>query len=289
MNECMKNLEFKNYLLLYIDILGSKERILLCEAKNTLNQTYSLFNKALQMKISKIHLEKELTGEDKTFNKILSDNILIGVREPENCFYQSLLFLMEIASFMQTEALAKNKMLLRGSISYGDLCVKRNKKDKPDELVDMVWGEALRRAYEIENEIAIYPRIILDIDSFPLEYRNGQDLKITGEDSNKIKNYKKQDNDGFQYLDYYRCYLHNIKPENPIRVDDLCASIDEGIKNNSSKLRVLQKYYWTKEYLDSVKEVYANSVKSVNIHGSSFSKGKERGLKKFFCGAKEQD
>jgi hypothetical protein len=53
-------------------------------------------------------------------------------------------------------ALATNGVLVRGGICIGDLFVRAGKT--------MLFGPALVKAYKLESEYAVYPRIIIDRD-----------------------------------------------------------------------------------------------------------------------------
>lgn len=78
-----------------------------------------------------------------------SDNVIIS--EPvEGPNFHLLLFRL---GYMQVIA-SWSGLLIRGAITIGDLV--------HDDLV--VFGPALNRAYELESQRAIYPRIILDPD-----------------------------------------------------------------------------------------------------------------------------
>jgi hypothetical protein len=71
----------------------------------------------------------------------------------EGLLYCELLELV----FIQAELIADG-VLLRGSITFGDIFI----DDK------MVFGPALIRAYELEDQVAIAPRVIVDPEVFPL-------------------------------------------------------------------------------------------------------------------------
>lgn len=71
--------------------------------------------------------------------------------------------------------------LVRGGITIGDFYI--------DDTI--VWGPALLRAYELEDKLAIYPRIILDETVTSV-------LSIS-----TIKNdFVRVDKDGFRFLNY---------------------------------------------------------------------------------------
>lgn len=142
--------KMETYLVAYLDFLGSSNRIKEDDEK-LLRDIARLYEKTLGF----------LNLEDTTFSKlqvkIFSDNIIIAQKIDENvpiCDYYNVQLsgILVFSAVFQSLALESPGLLLRGGITIGGL----HFNDK------FVWGPALLRGYELENEFAIYPRIIID-------------------------------------------------------------------------------------------------------------------------------
>lgn len=83
---------------------------------------------------------------------LISDSVVLKIKYDNINSLRSLI--ISIAE-IQSE-LALKGIWLRGAISYGDISFKSH------EGHQIVHGEALVRAYEIETKYALYPRIVLD-------------------------------------------------------------------------------------------------------------------------------
>ena len=137
--------------------------------------------------------------------------------------------------------------LLRGSVTIGSILVKNG----------FVFGPALIRAYKLENEIANYPRIIIDPIVFDY-FDKTHLLKADQHDHKMEKSYLKPllrlDADGIWYLDY----LRGIQTE----FDDNAGYIDLLMKHKnmislkSKKIihldRLAVKYTWLACYHNGV-------------------------------------
>ena len=135
----------KKHVITYIDLLGTKEKI-----KNDtdgqvlkiLNDLYCQAIKAFTQDI-KEHIKM----------KIFSDNIIIARELPSN--EENVPFLINqmigVAACFQFLLLG-GRWPSRGGLTIGDLYMDNT----------FVWGSGLVRAYELEDKIAIFPRIVID-------------------------------------------------------------------------------------------------------------------------------
>jgi len=154
-----ENPRFKEYFLVYMDLLGSKDRILNYtdpDDWNTdlgyLHSVYQLYKKAIEYK-NEIYERYRPRGLQ---TKIFSDNIVIAAEVPdtEEEMKNTLIFLSYVASRFQTYALYLDGWLVRGCLTCGKLYLHENPS--------FIWGEGLVRAYNIETHVAIYPRVVID-------------------------------------------------------------------------------------------------------------------------------
>ena len=138
----------------YIDILGAKNFI---NSDNNsgdyLNKLATVYNNV----INKINNNYKVVYNTDIKFKIFSDNIIIAIeknsKNDETINYSKTELLISIVSLFQIEALLQS-MLSRGGIVIEKLCI--------DEL--FVYGKALTKAYTLESELAIYPRVIISND-----------------------------------------------------------------------------------------------------------------------------
>jgi hypothetical protein len=114
------------------------------------------------------------------------------LRGGEGLLYWELLDLVHV----QAELIADG-VLLRGSITFGDIFI--------DEKT--VFGPALIRAYELEDQVAIAPRVIVDpkVFAFLEKYPalRGHDVE---DEMQYLCRVLRKDNDGVWFIDYLRAF-----------------------------------------------------------------------------------
>lgn len=162
------------YYVAYIDILGT--RII---TKNDKNDTYlNDINNIVHNALHDLDASEE-SFKNKLFIKIFSDNVLFAIKVDENEQDEAkkVLILLHLAGHLQTRILQKG-YFARGAITKGEFFIGEN------EL--FVHGKALVDAVTLEEDNAIYPRIILHPD---IKYRH-EPLTL-------------KDNDGFYYVNNY--------------------------------------------------------------------------------------
>ena len=223
----MKNYKSKNCFVAFIDILGAKE--LMCgNPKDALNIVHNAYDDAINM-ILRIYS----TGNRYVKTKIFSDNIVISVQYTKDNEKYRLFILLILCAYFQERLLAYN-ILMRGGISRGDFFIDNT----------MVWGEALVKAYQIESQIAIYPRIVIEpklIGELEVLYGN-EDI------NDQIKKWVYQDNDGLVYVDYFHDFTYLNKNANLNLLTYISYNADKIIKYQDN-YKVAQKLLWHSSYL----------------------------------------
>lgn len=210
---------FSNYYVAHLDILGAR-----AEMKNEDNNEHfiklkEIYENALIQAKSSIanYDEKEF------FIKIFSDNILIAIELENNDINKiKLQKIINLVGLIQLNALRLG-LLLRGGISLGTL--------KIEDV--FIYGKALVEAVELEEDIAVYPRIILN-----------PKLK-------NANNFVKQDSDGYFYVNSY--YFSDGWSAKKIR-DNLLVSLSK-YKNNE---KIKQKIMWSIVYHNEFCRKYIN-------------------------------
>lgn len=137
-----------NYCVAYLDVLGAKNYMKGDLADKFLNDLNSIYFDA----INDISFTNYVTQKD-ILVKIFSDNILLGIQINENDDLRKdkIEKILNIAGNIFNNALYHG-YLLRGAITEGPFY-------KDDNNI-FVYGKALIDAVEIEEELAIYPRVV---------------------------------------------------------------------------------------------------------------------------------
>ena len=172
--------ETEEYIVAYLDLLGVTNRIKdYSQDEISMNKLHNLYTFSMSI-MKEIQIEE---NKDIRF-KIFSDNIIIAKKissdlEQRKKDIKSLLRCT--GHFQELAASDSVGWMLRGGVAIGQLYI--------DEV--MVWGKALLTAYELEDKVANYPRVIIDEDVVN-EISSVQDLQ----------EYLRLDFDGLYYLNY---------------------------------------------------------------------------------------
>ncbi len=215
--------------VLYLDILGSREMASGDEAQNHLERLFSALNRAREYIGEK--------GEDKPYKvRTFTDNLVMGcpVSPRDKDAEGDLGLAFQLASYYQFE-LATHGLFVRGAITRGLLYM--------DD--DFVFGPGLVEAYRIENSIAIQPRIVLSRPVVDLCWehtryyggarRSPQDseLLVAGDDEVFLN-----------YLDILGEDDVDVHAE--LRLHK--AAIEQGLARFSESPEIWQKYCWLADY-----------------------------------------
>ena len=226
----------------YLDLLAGKSLIRTREDES-LNQLHSLLQVA---KESCSHNNKALFPSCKV--KIFSDNIIISCKltgkiERDLPKINSAISLI---SAIQIVGMEMYHYLFRGGATIGNLFI--------DDV--MVWGNALVRANELEETLAVYPRIVIDN---PLLDMLSADKDVIEKDYSKYSISLDQDN--MYYLDYLKAYFKlSLTPESRSEfLADNYIYYKEKLPSEFDKVR--QKLSWQVLYLE--KYIESNNEKLV--------------------------
>ncbi len=212
------SLKLSEYVVAFIDILGAK-KMMKSDDEGFLNEIYDVYNRTKKA----IKDFESLYGS--LGDKIFSDNILLAYKVDENLF-KSFWRICEFSSALQAEFLKKN-IRIRGGISFGSFFI--------DGL--LCWGDALVRAYQLESQVAIYPRIICDYKF----YEN------FSPDEHELHSSLSTDFDGVDYIDYLHRYIdYQDRKELEEFINDVKKEL-----NDCEDDKIRQKLLWHKNYLNS--------------------------------------
>lgn len=217
-----KKLKTENYIVAFIDVLGAKEMIKK-DADGSLNTIHSVYEKALKM------YKNNFSSRWKIEISIFSDNIVVARRNhSKSTLRQDFRILQMMVAIIQGNFLISN-VLVRGGIAYGKFFF--------DDV--MIWGDALTRAYLLENSVAIYPRIVIDSELIEqLQYFNSQ------KDNSEF--WLRQDTDGIFYVDYWQ--EKYLKEFDMLSIAEMSRYEARAAECNND-MKIMQKITWQLNYI----------------------------------------
>ena len=231
----MGKAQYENRIVIFIDILGFKQKVE--DSVNDENCDIPKIKKALKY-------IKTTFGRLRNYFKSLqvtqfSDSIFISFIYGETgC---ALSFLQQICKTQR--GLLKKGFLCRGGVSYG----------KATHTSKYMFGPAVNKAYMLESNVAVYPRIVIDIEAVkPLHEFPDEVFEHYEDVSYKYVDYcLSRDGDGFFYVDYLI-----IQREDKVFTLVLYEMINKGLNNKDARLQ--SKYMWLKEkYNGKLRDVYS--------------------------------
>lgn len=234
------------YVIGYIDLLGTTERIKNDVKSKNLNEMYNAIKFAVGIEELNKHAKKmKLESYIKDIKvKAFSDNVIFAI--PVGNKVKTLFAMCNIISAFQNILISRYKWLSRGGITIGDLFINDN----------FVWGEGLLRAYYLESKVALYPRVIID-RSIIYEVENITDMY----DRMTVSNLKVlQDFDNYYFVDYSP--LDCEEAYNTLFADLLNDLYEELISENetSHDERIFQKLVWLKKYSEYLKKKFYTEI-----------------------------
>lgn len=241
-----KNVEtYDNRFVAFIDILGFKEivektQIDILEykrVKNVLNYIAGVRIDNYQEPLAKHGILKEFS--------VFSDSIVITYSQNLSIGGSLFHILMDVV-FLCLDLLSAN-IFVRGAVTHG--------KMYHDEKV--CFGPAMIDAYQKEEKIAVYPRIIIDKKAIEMGIKYHGQSNTPEWESEYLTNIISQDKDGQFYLDYLsqsqefdsaEDYVNCIKRIKNYIMDNLSKNYDS---------KVHEKYLWFAEYYNkTIKRVF---------------------------------
>jgi hypothetical protein len=223
---------YEKRVILFLDILGFKELIALGEEQkifNILSTSYAFSNSSPSF-------------PDSTHTTAFSDLIVVSYRMDS----AGVINVINTASMLAWSFLQQG-ILTRGGIASGDV----------HHTKERLFGPAVIQAYKLENELAIFPRILVSddiVEHFFEGKSGGQINEVTTYDSEVLR----QDFDGVWYL---HLLSHGILSpfnssfsEKKERFDKKIEVIENALDNPcppiGSNKRARAKHNWLRNYLN---------------------------------------
>lgn len=172
---------YERRLILFIDFLGFKEVVASTEGDvGALAHLISALDDIGRLGEASIFKSQRVTQ--------FSDSVVMSYRVTE----RSGVFWMINAIALTIISLADRGFLLRGAVTIGDLYHTRNH----------VVGPAMVRAYEMESQIARYPRVIVDPAVIGVARRRRNADHSPDDEEGYIRSFIDEDTDGQLFIDY---------------------------------------------------------------------------------------
>lgn len=257
----MANKQYEKGLVIFIDILGSQSK----KDFSTLFKISNLFHQSL---IDNRKNDKENSVFYRTIHTF-SDcaYIIYKFKEDTPASKQDWPRLFEIAMCNCEPLLLKflaEGLVFRGGIAFGDVYCEKER--------GILFGPAVNAAYQLENKVAIYPRIVIEesVADSVVSYWNriAEEMDNPKNEMEKsiyqvLGNAKliqgcivKQDFDGMYMLHYLNCIQQKIENNCGMLNEEIIKAVSklckEQIEDNSSNMHIKQKYEWLLGYVDSV-------------------------------------
>ncbi|MBA8851368.1 hypothetical protein FHW20_002303 [Ochrobactrum intermedium] len=223
--------KYERRLILFIDILGFKSMV---------NSSTVDTHKVEQL-VSAVKSLRSLEMESSVFRSQrlsqFSDNVVLSFKYNTK---GSTFWLIDQLTLVLIE-MARKGILCRGAITVGDLL----------HTKDLVIGPGLVHAYELESQVSIYPRVIVDQVVLSNIVNNISESNNYKTEKRYIYDYLKIDGDGWHWVDYisYQSFVASgLEPED---YDEYREKLSELVENNinSKHPSVSTKYRWLEQKL----------------------------------------
>ena len=223
----------EEYVVAFIDVLGAKNEIKK-DCEGSLNIVHNVYNNAFNSR--KELYDNEEIAKLKPIVRIFSDNIAIAVPIKENNVLAAFVSVAVLSGLIQHEFL-QYQYLVRGGIAIGDFFA--------DET--MIWGNALLDAYYIENEVSIYPRIVI---------HPATAIRLNPVIDELTSKWIKEDVDGLFFVDYMQERSFDSKMNFVELVAYRLNDCDVLLEKARNDIKVIQKIQWHKMYLLSKIDIW---------------------------------
>jgi len=229
-------MKYSNQLIAFVDVLAIKALI----EKHTNNDEHKAIDKIREIrKIAETSTEIVRKNEDINYLQISDSFVFV-------CDPKIVIQLIELLSTIQMRIIAECQFLLRGAITIGDAIVEESGK--------FIIGPAYIKAYQLQDNDAIYPRIIVDRSV----------TRAIKKSPYPINRYLLRDSDREFFVNYINVYMRKLSLNNQqirskFRREGTFSYLRENYLENykNEKHNISQKYGWTMQYYKKL-EVWEN-------------------------------
>ena len=237
------SIEFEDRVVAFLDVLGWRNAIQASVSDPELRKKMGAALKFIEG-VGKMADRFEENWGGKRFHEFgeygqFSDSIVISMPA------ESGIFTLPRNVAFHGNAIMMSGLLVRGGITVGPLYHRGN----------IAFGPALTKAYDLQSELAIYPRIVVDPDLAALFLQAQQYTDTGGKPIGAFKIWRRAD-DGIYFLDILQpmgattqfeagsssgMYLKQVRP-----------IIERGLAENVGDPGVHGKYRWMADYFNDV-------------------------------------
>lgn len=217
----------EEYYVAFLDLLGCRSIIEKDTQDENLNNIYKIYKSWLG-----------ILGNHGSFKsiqvKIFSDNIVLAIK----CKNSNAIELLLEAVSCLVQHFLECGYKVRGGITKGKLYI--------DDI--LVWGKALVDAYELENDCAKTPRIVIDKNLLVDISERTKSLMIP-----QNKNYK--DHKDYYVLDYLKGYGTNANQQLTI-ISTALERVEKELEALEEESNIKEKNIYLKKYLLNSKQYW---------------------------------
>ncbi len=230
--------KYSNKIIAFVDVLGITALI----EQHRNNDEYKAIDKIEKMRKiveDSTKIMKQTKSVDLEYLQISDSFVFV-------CDPKTVILLIELLSTIQMRIVTECRFLLRGAITIGDAIVR--------EFGKFIIGPAYIQAYRLQENDAIYPRIIVDKSV----------TKAIKKSTHSIKSYLQRDLDKEFFVDYIKVYMNKEslskqKIKSRLGREDIFRYLKDCFNENYQKEKhnISQKYGWTIQYYKKL-EVWEN-------------------------------
>ena len=253
-------MKYDDRIVCFIDILAFRNKI-----KSTVNadgkdlvEKIKNINEVLLLARDILDVEGKVQFSKSKRTTQFSDSIVISflVNEKSEIFYTLLDILTLIIKFVN------RGILIRGGITFGKLI-------HNDEII---FGPAMVKAYELESQAALYPRVILDKTVIEKAKENPFKYGDSKSEEDSIMEIITVDTDDMYYIDYIKKAqptLNNPEFDMPKYIEKLRAIINENQELDSPSIKVKTGWLINKfnKFVDSATDI--KHLKQLRLDGEN--------------------
>jgi len=234
-----RDVQYERCLIVYIDILGFKQKID-TESANHISRCIRIIKEAVEPYRFKTTLPKLPPENFVNFSDLC---VLWLPLEDEKKWAPAGWVTSQILKIVHAQSwlLFDEQLLIRGGVTIGPLA----------KSYGQIFGPGLVRAYELESKQAKYPRVLVDECVIEEFYRNRRlcvhDPKT---DAAYLRDMLQKDTDGKLFVDYLRVVAGELDDPSayPGHMAKLRGFIDQRLREFAGIESVHEKYEWLSRY-----------------------------------------
>ena len=242
----MENKGFRKAVVIFIDVLGTRDRTQFAEWYQIANIFYGTVQR--EKELDKAHEYVVYKREIHVFSDCAY--IIYDYKDSVEDERKDANALMAIACYNTEKVLyefLKNGFIVRGALTYGDIYYESDR--------DIFFGPAMNIAYDLESKTAKYPRVIID-STFAEQLVAYNDVTYRKEELQRVMNGEiiKKDDDGeyfIHYLNSLELGMNHMEGREVVKKALELCDIERNKKceDGRKKQSIKDKYDWLELYV----------------------------------------